>query len=315
MSKLKKCLVTGASGFIGKPFCVYLKNQGVFVRALFRNPTSGPWDEQVIHDLADPERYSIPETIFDSIDTVFHLAGVAHAGRRSNISPEVYWTVNTASTGELMHLAAKSGVRRFIYFSSTKAINPTDDYGSSKQAAEKLVLELGAKHGLHVCILRPSLVYGPNLKGNLLSMMRGIDRGWFPALPDTQNQRSLISVQDLSRVALLAAKNVKANGKIYTVTDGKNYSTRQLYDSMRQSLGRGRAKISFPLWPLKICARIGDLLRLPLNSESLDKITGSEVHSSELLCEDLNWKPSTNFFQSMPEIVKAYKVDTKGSFN
>ena len=43
-----------------------------------------------------------------------------------------------------------------------------------------------------VSIVRPALVFGPNVKGNLRAMMSGIDKGYFPPLPNIDNRRSMV---------------------------------------------------------------------------------------------------------------------------
>jgi UDP-glucose 4-epimerase len=73
-------------------------------------------------------------------------------------------------------------------------------------------VEIGWQSGMHVSIVRPSLVYGPRVKGNLRLMMAGIKKGWFPPLPETGNRRSKIHVDDLVRVILLLANDECANG-------------------------------------------------------------------------------------------------------
>jgi UDP-glucose 4-epimerase len=314
VKQIKRCLVTGASGFIGRTLCKNLQAQDIFVRALFKHVASGPWDECFIMNLEEAKvenTVSWNDTILgNNIDTVFHLAGIAHA---NTISRETYWAVNVEATKKLLTLAAKMNVRRFIYLSSIKAIQPLDDYGYSKQAAENVVLTLGEQYQMHVCILRPALVYGPGVKGNLFNMLRAIERGWFPPVPYTQNQRSLTAVDDLVNAILTVALNSKANGKIYTVTDGQLYSTRQLYDAMRAALDLSPRRWSFPISYLKIAAKIGDLIqkwsgqRFFLNSEALDKLLGSAVYSSELIQSELDWRPKMNFYKALPNMVKAYK--------
>ena len=74
---------------------------------------------------------------------------------------------------------------------------------------------------MNISIVRPSLVYGPDVKGNLSMMMSWIDKGRFPPLPEIRNCRSMIHVDDLVRVLLLVAKDERANGEIFIATDGK----------------------------------------------------------------------------------------------
>lgn len=67
---------------------------------------------------------------------------------------------------------------------------PERIYGSTERKAELKLLEVGRQSGMQFSIVRPSLVYGPGVKCNLRMMLSGIDKGWFPPLPETGNRRS-----------------------------------------------------------------------------------------------------------------------------
>ena len=97
---------------------------------------------------------------------------------------------------------------------------PEGIYGKTKREAELKLLEIGRQSDMQVMIVRPSLVSGPGVKGNLALMQRGIEQGWFPPLPETGNRRSMIHVVDLVEALLLVAKDRRANGGIFTATDG-----------------------------------------------------------------------------------------------
>ena len=108
------------------------------------------------------------------------------------------------------------------------------------------MLAAGREAGIETCVLRLPLVYGPGQKGNLLRMMEAIDRGRFPPLPDTGNQRSLVHVDDVVQALVLAATHDAAVGKTYYVTDNKPYTTTDLYRMMRRALGRAEPRWSLP---------------------------------------------------------------------
>ena len=60
-------------------------------------------------------------------------------------------------------------------------------YGQTKREAELKLFEIARQSSMRVSIVRPSLVYGVNVKGNLALMLRGVEQGWFPPLPETSN--------------------------------------------------------------------------------------------------------------------------------
>lgn len=308
---MQRCLVTGANGFIGKALCAHLKEQGLWVRAWLREPSLGPWDESVIGDLrllADQK--SLLNQAMQGIDTVFHLAGIAHTHAASI---EDYWLLNVNATQLLLDAAHQLGVSRFIYWSSVKAIHPGSAYGRSKQAAENLVLEAAAKTQLHACVLQPALVYGPGLKGNLFELLKAIEQGRFPPIPETHNQRSMVSLFDLVRVGVLVACEPRANRQRYVVSDGIAYSTRQIVDAFREALALKPLQWGLPIGLFRAAASIGDTLDglklglWPLNSSVLEQLFGSAFYADEQLSKILGWKPSRTLKDELPAIVTAYR--------
>ncbi|MEY3183284.1 MAG: hypothetical protein RLZ35_1269 [Pseudomonadota bacterium] len=283
----RHALVTGASGFIGRVLCHYLLEQGVQVTAISRTSCPMPTfsaDQYVSHRL-DICKNSLPEAWWKGVDIVFHLAGVAHAGKASQIPDSEYQSVNVEATDALLAQAVLHNVKRFIYFSSVKAIEPLDRYGESKRLAENTVLTYGAQKAIKVSIVRPALVYGPQLKGNLQALQKAIQKGWFPPLPETGNRRSLISVQDLVHAAWTIAVSPRTYNKVYTVTDGIGYSTRQIYEVLSRLSGK---KPRFGFIPKWVFWLITTLLR---KSATFEKLFGSAFYPDIALSQDTGWEP------------------------
>ena len=284
-------LITGATGFIGQRFINAINGD---IRVLSRVKHSD--FETVVCDLQSDE---IPDDALDGIDTVFHLAGFAHDLRDSTKIQKLYQKVNVDATIRLAKLAVKSSVKRFIFVSSVKAggnqllgicadekdqKNIEDVYGKTKREAEIKLLEIGQVSGMHVSIIRPSLVYGPGIKGNLQLMLSGIEKGWFPPLPETGNRRSMIHVDDLVRAIILVADDDRANGEIFIATDGTPYSSREIYDAMCKISGKPASKWSVP----KILFDIAGLVN-PRIKYKINKLLGDECYSSAKL-EGLGFK-------------------------
>lgn len=312
----KRYLVTGASGFIGKALCQYLQSRGDIVCAMLRKSMDGPWDEIVICDLVDTH---LPKGMFNGIDGVFHLAGIAHDLFEEKKS--LYFEINVKGTEILLEAAGHAGVKGFVYFSSTKAVGtpeptnkcvdeqwdvpPADDYGASKLEAEKKVLLAGQYYGMHVCNLRPTLVYGQDFKGNLQRMFKAIERGYFPPIPENGNQRSMISLDDLIAAAVLAMLNPAANAKTYIISDAVHYSTREIYEAMCKALAREIPRWNFPIWILRIVAFVGDVLKyvlkkdMPFDHRTLSRLTESACFESVKIQTELGWVPKKTFFEEI----------------
>ena len=274
--------VTGATGFIGQRLLVGLEANGEGVRILSRNPHHDY--ETVVCDL---QFEAIPEDGLDGVDTVFHLAGFTHDLSDASKLEHLYRALNVDATARLTELAVRSGVKQFVFVSSVKAggydeeqVSPDGLYGQTKREAELKLLEIGRHSEMFVSIVRPSLVYGAGVKGNLALMRRGIEQGWFPPIPETENRRSMIHVDDLVRALLLAAEDKRANGEIFIATDGVPHSSREIYDAICQSLGK-----TVPQWSVPKIVFEGLSLLSPRILYKVDKLLGDEYYSSEKLEE------------------------------
>ena len=285
--------ITGGTGFVGQRLIKSLQQRQCKLRVLSRRQQN---QDTVICDL---QKNDIPNDALIDVDTVYHLAGFSHDARDASKIKNLYRKVNIDATVELAKLAVKNGVKKFIFISSVKAggrgtsdkcITENDQrmpegvYGETKRKAELSLLEIGRKSGMHVSIVRPSLVYGPNAKGNLKLMLSGIKKGWFPPLPETNNKRSMIHVDDLVRAILLVADDDRANGEIFIATDSAPHSSRDIYDAMCNVVGKSTPKWSVP----KILFDIVSLLSLRIKYK-INKLLGNECYSSVKL-EELGFK-------------------------
>jgi UDP-glucose 4-epimerase len=277
-------LVTGSTGFVGVRLLNKLKTFGYELRVISRKPV--PDVETFVLDFNES---NIPSEALSGVDTIFHLAGYAHDVSSNRSSKDLYYSINVDSTAQLAKLAVENNVKKFIYLSSVKAgcrsingrcISEVDEgspiglYGKTKREGELKLMRIAGKH-MHVSIIRSSLVYGPNVKGNLHLMFSGIKRGWFPPLPETGNRRSMIHVDDLVR-ALLFVKNEKlTNGEIFNLTDGQLYSSRQIYEAMCHALDKPIPKWNVP----KFCFTLLSLTSPNLKFK-IEKLLGDECYSS-----------------------------------
>lgn len=320
-------LVTGASGFIGQHLVARLLRDGLTVRALVRDISRPlPWRQgvQVVH--GDVRDAAAMQTVTDEVDTVFHLAAKVHDLEAWQDTGE-HEAVTVQGTQNLLTAAGQNGVKRFLFLSSlsvygadtqsmrdeTAICVPVSAYGRAKLQAEQCVFEQGPGFGMHVCCLRPSMVYGRGCKGNLPRMIRMIDRGLFPPLPDLGNQRSVLHVANAVEAVLLAATHPAANGQSYIVTDEKAYSTRELYETICQGLEKRIPRWHVPVSLLKTMARIGDAggqlrgKRFILDSEALDKLLGSAWYSAAKIARELGYCPAVTLADALPDLIQAYR--------
>jgi len=281
-------LVTGATGFVGQHLIKRLKLDDYNIKVISRRPVLGV--EVIICDFLKDD---IPDNALKDIDIVFHLAGYAHDLKSEPGIEQTYHKINVGVTVDLLSLSDKHNVKKFIFVSSVKAggapikgncasekdqNSPDGIYGETKREAELRILETGRESSMHVSILRPTLIYGPKVKGNLQLMMQGIKKGWFPPLPEIGNRRSMIHVDDIVRALLFLANNKKSNGEVFIATDGRVYSSRNIYEAMCYVLDKNIPNWSVPRLLFNAIARLSGGFKY-----KMDKLLGDECYSSKKL--------------------------------
>ena len=281
-------LVTGGTGFIGEALLRSLKVTGDKFRIISRTDVIGV--ETIKCDFLNDE---IPNDCFKDVSTIFHLAGFAHDFSDASKIEHIYKQINVNTSVRLAELAVKNNVKKFIYVSSVKAGGssiknncyseedqgiPEGICGKTKREAELKILKIGKESNMRVIIIRPSLVYGPNLKGNLYKMYSGIKKGWFPPIPETGNIRSMIHVDDLVRAILFLSNNKLIDGEIFIATDGKNYSTSEIYKIFSIILGKNIPKWHVPIFLFTFAGMVNSKMNY-----KIQKLLGDECYSSEKL--------------------------------
>lgn len=328
MSRAADIAVTGGTGFIGAALLPVLTAEGARVRLLARASSTMEFPPHMTVQSGDLDDAAALAALVRGVDSVIHLAGYAHASSKPHPAElERHRRINLQGTQNLFNAAAAAGVRRFVFVSSVKAggedahaclhehsgRQPADPYGRIKRATEDWLFEHGAKRGVEIGVLRPALVYGPGVKGNLAAMLRAIDRGRFPPVPDTHNIRSMVSVRDVVVALRAALERPEAAGQVCIVDDGEAYSTRRIYMAMAQALGRTVPSRSLPAGALRMLGRAGDvgewLLRrsLPFNSTLAARLLDSACYRSVQADSVLGFKPRQRLEDVLPDMVRVYR--------
>ena len=253
---MRRVLITGASGFIG--------------RSLIQALEGGDWKIEIFsfrRFLMDSD-YEMP-----SVDCVIHLAALVHQMDSKETPHESeYIRINVEGVKKLAIASKKAGCKRFIFISSVKAIgeftpdgqafnaqsecSPKDSYGLSKLRAENLLLQIAAKIDLEVVILRLPLVYGPNVKGNLLTLARFIRAGIPLPLAAATNKRSLVSVGNLVDVIQICMVHPAAKNELFLVSDDDDISTVQLINNLGDAILKPARLFWMPVWLVKFIATL-----------------------------------------------------------
>jgi UDP-glucose 4-epimerase len=310
-----RVLVTGASGFVGRALVNDLAAQGHRVRAAMRQPAdifASEVEVVAVSDLARPIEW---RTLLRDMEAVVHLAGIAHAG--PGIAEETYDRVNRAATAGLAGAAAGAGIRRLVFVSSIRAQagaaservltetdppQPTDAYGRSKLAAEEAV----RASNVPFTVLRPVLIYGAGVKGNLASLVELAQSPWPLPFGALHNRRSMLARENLVAAIHLALAEPATAGKTYVAADPGALTVAQIVGALRAGLGRRPGLIPVP----------AALMAMPLKATGrahLWERIGGELVADPSALLTAGWRPPVETRSGLAAMVQAASPRKSGT--
>jgi UDP-glucose 4-epimerase len=302
--------LTGATGFIGRHLLRELPKRGYRVRVLLRRPTMLPPEASgaVVGDLAAPRNMS---NALAGVHAVIHSAGLAHG--MSGLPEDDYRAINTEATVRLARAAAKAGAKRFVFLSSIRAQSgpaarevltedleprPTDAYGRSKLEAERGLAEAG----LDWVALRPVLVYGPGVKGNMAALVKLAQLAVPLPLGGLSGRRSLLAVDNLVEAIDVVLRAEGPLARPLIVADPEPLAIPEMIAALREGLGRRPGLLPVP------AALLGQAFRLFGRGEMYERIAGSLVASPAALT-GLGWRPPVDTRAGLADLARNAKAE------
>ncbi len=297
MNNSMTILMTGANGFVGRTAASWLVERGYRVVAAGRHAPESAGVE--FSPISKINSYTHWGEAVAGADVVVHLAGRAHQMNEGADDYQLYFETNLDGSVNLAQQAVKAGVKTFVFISSISAMlstshdeplnenfpcAPVHPYGLSKLKAEIELKKIAAASDMKLIILRPPLIYGPGVKGNLASLIRLVRR--LPLLPlgGLTNRRSLLGVKNMASAIEAVILSEVAAGKTYLVSDGEDISTSELVARLANAYNPSCRLFSLPHWFWKLTGRMPGLgLRVA-------KLTGSLSVDSSLITREIGWK-------------------------
>ncbi len=274
---MKNIFITGSTGFVGKNIIKYFNSKFEFYN------------------------YSKNEEININQDVVLHFAGKAHDLKNTSNVQE-YYVINTELTKDVFDNFLVSVAKVFITLSSAKAAadelnielteahfpNPVTHYGKSKLLAEQYILSKEIPVGKRVYILRPCMIHGQGNKGNLNLLYKIVSKGFPWPLGAFENKRSFCSIDNLCFIIKELIENSQIPSGIYNIADEDPVSTNELISLIAGSQSEKPHIWNIPKFFIYAIAKIGDVFRLPLNTERLQKLTENYILSNKKIREAIN---------------------------
>jgi nucleoside-diphosphate-sugar epimerase len=244
-------------------------------------------------------------------DLVIHTAGKAHSVPKNEKEKLSFFDVNVQGTLNLLKgielcptlpksfifisTVAVYGINQGENINENSPLLAKDPYGLSKIQAEQLVLDWCKQHNVVCTILRLPLVVGANPPGNLGAMIKAIQKGYYFNIARGKARKSMVLAEDVAKIIIKASEI----GGIYNLTDGYHPNFFELSNAIGKQYGKSRI-FNLPFFIAKSIALFGDVLvvKFPLNSVKLKKITSDLIFDDSKARHVLEWNPSNviNYF-------------------
>ncbi len=301
-----KVLITGATGFVGRSVLPFLTARGFMVVGAGRSPFQHEGAKHIC--IGNIDGHTDWKGALEGVEVVIHLAARAHQMGETRDELHLYKEINFEGTVNLARQSVLAGVRKFIFISSIKAMisdahaepltesfscNPLEPYGISKLMAERELINIAGSTGMRVVILRPPLIYGPGVKGNMESLIGLVKR--FPVLPlaGIENRRSLLGVKNLASAIETAVVSERADGKTFLVTDGEEISTSELVRRLASVFNPSCRLVRLPQWLWHWAEKV------PFLASRVMKLSGSLPVDSSYFTRVTGWKAPYSMLEQL----------------
>lgn len=284
-----KVLITGVNGFVGR----YLSNSWRGEHRIYGIDINKEFNQ----DVECIYEWNQLEKILDS-DIIIHLAGKAQDSTK-NVDFDSYFQVNTKLTEKIFDFFLRSSARKFIFFSSVKAVvdqflkgilteestpRPIGPYGVSKLKAENYILSKMAEARMEeksVFVLRPCMIHGPGNRGNLKLLFNVVNRRIPWPFGAYDNLRSFCSIENLLFVLNRLILWDEANSGVFNVCDDAPISTNQIIRIISEEINKKAIVLRVPKFVVDNIFSIGGAIKLPCNKNMLLKVTGNYIASNQ----------------------------------
>jgi len=253
--------IIGGSGFVGSWLARALLAAGHEVRLIDQAPSAAYPERLIRADVRD--RAALIEAC-RGCDTLYNLA----AEHRDDVQPVArYYDVNVTGAEHTCEAAERHGIERLVFTSTvavygmvereadeTAPLRPFNAYGHTKLAAER-VFEAWAERAptRSLTVVRPTVVFGPDNRGNVYTLLAQIARGRSLVLGDGRNRKSMAYVENVADF-LAHALRFGPGVHLYNYVDKPDMDMNELVTLAGQALGQGRAGPRHVPYPLALGA-------------------------------------------------------------
>jgi nucleoside-diphosphate-sugar epimerase len=268
-----KCMVTGATGFIGNSLVNELLRRNAKVHILVRSKhrVAPEFLNQVTVIEGDLHEHDSLDAAMKNCDYVFHLAGFTGVWSKDKT---LAVRINAEGTGNILEAAIRNHIKKVVFTSTAGTLPPSDhdipvdenspapaeyltDYEHSKRKAELICAEFAAR-GLDVVIVNPTRLYGPGLlnKSNSVTILiKKYLKGRWRFIPGNGSQAgNYVYIDDVVQGHLLALEKGRP-GERY-ILGGENVTFKRLFEIIGEAGGKEHTLFPVPAFAMTAFAYV-----------------------------------------------------------
>ncbi len=321
---MKLALITGGTGFIGSWLCRELISNDWKVRVLVRKTSKKDKLENLPIEYfeGDVTDYQSLLTASQNVDVIFHCAALY---REAKFPDKMYWEVNLEGTRNVLLAGQANQVKKVIHCSTTgvtghianppadesQPYSPLDVYQESKTEAEKLVLEWARSGKINACVIRPTMVWGPE-DTRLFKLFKGIFNRRLPIIGTGKTLCHWVLVTDLVRAFRFAAERDQTNGELYIVGGDHPVSLEYTMQIIADTYKTKLWPFKLPVWPFQFFGAICEMIckpfgiEPPLHRRRADFFIKNRAFNCQKAAKDLDYTPSHSVEEEVKLVAKWY---------
>lgn len=288
----KTILIVGGSGFIGS----HLEKELSAHKVINMDLVEPKFDALSIFKHGDIRNKNDIQSVLEefNVDLIINLAA---EHKDFGVEREEYFATNEHGMKNLLEAAGDKGINDIVFYSSVAVYgdnpvpseestqpNPSNDYGASKLAAEKVIESwVGADEMRKVLVIRPAVVYGERNTANVYRLIKQVDSGLYFNVGKADNIKSMAYVKNLVAATVFLAERMIVGIDVYNYADQPHMNVRQIGDTIASALGK-RGPITLPYSLLYLAALPFDLLirisgrDLPISTNRVRKLSTATQH-------------------------------------
>jgi len=313
--------IIGGSGFIGTRLTTRLLATGHSVKITDKNDSSKYPHLRVYADVREPE--TLMKTLIGS-DVVINLA----AEHRDNVTPKsLYDDVNVTGAENVCNICTELKIRKIIFTSSiaiygftpvgtdeTGKINYFNDYGRTKWLAEQKYREwLASNSENSLTIIRPTVIFGEQNRGNVYNLLRQIAIGKFLMVGNGKNVKSMAYVENVASFIEYNLNNGSGE-HLFNYIDKPDFNMNTLVIEVNKILGKSVKLFHWPILLGYVGGICFDILafilhkKLPISFIRIKKFVSNSMLESNNI-KKTNFIPPISLIEGLKNTIKYEFID------